>query len=486
MNNRKKSLTVNAVVNGLRTVLNLVFPLITFPYISRILSVEEIGKYNFSDSIVSYFMLFAALGINQYAVREGTKFRNSRQNISEFASKAFSINVISTILSYIALVILLLFSNKLHGYWLCIAILSIQIFFTTIGTEWVYSIYEEYTYITVRSIIFKIVSIILLFALVRNEGDYLKYAIITVVASVGSNILNFLNARRYCDIRFTLNFDWKYMLKPVMIIFASNIAIQIYVNSDITMLGFFRDDYFVGIYSISTKIYSIIKNVLTAILTVTIPRFSLYAETRMEEYDNLLQKVINALVVIIFPAVLGLILLSKNVIIIIAGSNYYNSQPSLCILSITILFSVFNGLFSQCILLPFKRENTFLKCTVISAGVNVLLNLLFIPLWSEIGAAITTLVAELVLCLLLYLDSKDIVKMIFKSPSTRKNLLTVSISVFGMSILCFLIIHTFNNFYLQTFGAIVVSSISYIIMLILLKNEIVISGAKAIRSKIKC
>lgn len=485
MNSRKKSLTVNAVINGLRTVLNLFFPLITFPYISRILSVEEIGKYNFSDSIVSYFMLLAALGINQYAVREGTKFRDSRKDMSEFASKAFSINIVSTILSYIALVVLLIFSDKLHGYWLCIAILSAQIFFTTIGTEWVYSIYEEYTYITARSIFFKIVSIILLFAFVRNKGDYLKYAVITVIASVGSNFLNFLNAKKYCDIRFTLNFDWKSVLKPVMVIFASNIAIQIYVNSDVTMLGFFGNDYSVGIYSISTKIYTIIKNVLTAVLTVTIPRFSLYAGERMDEYNNLLQKVINTLIVIVFPAVFGLMLLSKNVISIIAGSNYWNSQPSLCILSTAILFSVFNGLFSQCVLLPFKRENAFLKCTVISAGVNVFLNFLFIPLWSEVGAAITTLIAELVLCALLYVNSKDIINGIFKSPSTRKNMLSVLISVSCMSILCLFIIHKFDNFYLQTFGGIACSAIFYGILLIVLKNEIAVSGVKAILARLK-
>lgn len=485
MNNQRKSLTINAFINGLRTVLNLVFPLITFPYISRILSVDEIGKYNFSDSIVSYFMLMSALGINQYAVREGARIRESRKDISEFVSKVFSVNIISMILAYIVLGVLLTFSNKLQGYWLCIVILSTQIFFTTIGTEWLYVIYEEYTYITIRSIAFKIISIVLLFVYVRNKGDYLKYTAITVVASVGSNVLNFLNAKKYCDIRFTLNFDWKLVLKPVMIIFASNIAIQIYVNSDITMLGFFGDDYSVGIYSISTKIYTIIKNVLTAVLTVTIPRFSLYARERMGEYNELLQKVINTLIVIIFPAFFGLILLSKNVITIIAGSNYWNSQPSLCILSATIIFSVFNGLFSQCVLLPFRRENIFLKCTVISAVINVLLNFVFIPVWSDIGAAITTFMAELILCVLLYRNSRDIVKIIFRSSSTIKNLLSVLISVFSMSILCLLVMHKFNNFYLKTFGSIAISIIFYVILLIALKNEIAVSGVKAVLSRIK-
>ena len=335
MKSGTKSLRFNAVINGFRTILNLIFPLITFPYISRVLSVNEIGKYNFSDSVVSYFLLIAALGINQYAVREGTRFRKSYTDISQFASEIFSVNLISTLVSYIMLAILLFCSNKLHNYLLCILILSTQIFFVTIGTEWLYSIFEEYTYITIRSIIFKIISIVLLFMFVREQGDYIKYALITVVASVGSNILNYVHARKYCKIQFTLKFNWKNVLKPVLIIFASNVAIQIYVNSDITMLGYLGNDRSVGIYSISTKIYSIIKNVLTAVLTVTIPRFSLYAGKEEEEkYNGLLQKVINTLNLIIFPAMAGLIMLSKNIIVIIAGENYLDSQNSLCILSV--------------------------------------------------------------------------------------------------------------------------------------------------------
>lgn len=481
-----KSLKFNAFINGVRTILNLVFPLITFPYISRVLSVEEIGKYNFSDSIISYFLLIAALGINQYAIREGTKFRNSQDDINSFASRVFSVNAVSTIISYLALGVLLLCSSKLHDYLSCIVILSTQIFFTTLGTEWIYSIYEEYTYITIRSIAFKIISIILLFVFVRHQGDYIKYAVITVIASVGSNILNFVHARKFCRIRFTWKFSWKDVLKPVLVIFASNIAIQIYVNSDITMLGYLESDHSVGIYSVSTKIYTIIKNVLTAVLTVTIPRFSLYAgEKNKERYDQLLQKVVNALIVIAFPAIVGLIILSTNVITIIAGDSYLASQPSLCILSVAILFSVFNGLFSQCVLLAFKRENVFLQCTVVSAIVNVGLNFIFIPMWAEIGAALTTLISELILCIMLYARAKDKVGKTFTSSSTRKNLISVVIAMIGMGIICLLIMKKLTNFYLQTVVAVVVSILVYGFLLIILKNEIVISNIEIVKAKVR-
>lgn len=486
MQHRNKSIKFNAIINGCRTILNLLFPLITFPYISRVLTVNEIGKYNFSDSIVSYFVLIAALGINQYAIREGTKYRNNHEKMSEFASEAFSINVFSTLLSYLALIILIVVSNKLHDYWICILILSIQICFTTIGTEWIYSIYEEYTYITIRSIVFKIISIVMLFIFVRQEGDYLKYAAITVIASVGSNILNYINIRKYCNIKIKIKFNWWKMLKPILVIFASNIAIQIYVNSDITMLGYLSNDYAVGIYSISTKIYTIIKNVLTAVLTVTIPRFSLYAgERRKDKYDLLLQKVINTLCIIIFPSMVGLVAISKNVIIIIAGKHYLDSQISLCILSVAILFSVFNGLFSQCVLLAYKRENVFLKCTIISALINISLNFWFISKWAEIGAAITTLISEFILCIMLYYKSRDLVSLVFRKKEVLKNLMSVLIASFGIFIICQFIKMTILNLYLQAVFAVICSILGYGIILILFRNEVIISNLETIKNKIQ-
>ncbi|MBT9094481.1 oligosaccharide flippase family protein, partial [Lactobacillus delbrueckii subsp. bulgaricus] len=163
---KKKSLGLNAALNGFRSVLNIIFPIITFPYISRVLTVGEIGKYNWSNSFVSYFLLIAGLGVSTYAIREGAKFRNDRKTLSDFASQVFSINILSTLASYVLLLLCVLIFSKIHAYAICVFIFSIQIIFTTLGTEWIYSIFEEYAYITIRSILFKILSIVLLFIFV--------------------------------------------------------------------------------------------------------------------------------------------------------------------------------------------------------------------------------------------------------------------------------------------------------------------------------
>lgn len=378
MNN--KSIKINAFLNGLRSVLNLIFPLITFPYVSRILSVNGIGIYNFSSTFVGYFVLIAGLGINTYAVREGAKYRDNSKQIATFSNQLFSINIISTILAYVLLFVTIFAFPKLNNYISCILVFSIQIFFTTIGTEWIYTTYEDYTYITIRSILFKIFSILLLFLFVKRQSDYLIYAGITVLASVGSNLLNFIHARSFISLKLTTKIDWKRHLKPILIIFSSAIAVNIYVYSDNTILGIMKDEYAVGIYSIAVKIYTIAQSLLTAILTVTIPRLAfLYGKKLIEEYNYLLHRVIDTLLILALPASTGLIMLSKPIVMLIASRKYMNSVSSLSIIAFAIIFSIFSWIFSDCVLIPAKRESLVFHCTLITAVFNVVVNIILIP-----------------------------------------------------------------------------------------------------------
>lgn len=477
---KKTSIKLNAIVNGIRNVLNLLFPLITFPYVSRTLSVSGIGKYNFSSSIISYFLLLAALGIDKYTVREGAKYRDDRQKMSQFVSEAFTFNLISTLVSYLLLFSIMAISSKLRNYTLCILIFSLQIVFTTLGVEWVYSIYEQYFYITVRSIVFKLISLVLLFALVRKPGDYLYYAAITVFSTVGSNILNFIHLRKYCDIKISFDLEsFKKMLKPIMIIFASNIAIQIYVNADTTMLGYLKNDYVVGIYSISTKIYSIIKMLLASILIVTIPRLAMYVGKKMyTEYNELLFNVVNVLILVIVPAIVGLFFLSKDIILIISGKDYIRSTSSLRILCFAIILSILSGTFNECVLIPYKREKKVLVSSIVSAVVNVLLNFWMIPWLSEDGAAITTVIAEFLSLAINYYYSRDIVKKIIVNKKTILNMISVFFGSFLVAIICIIVNMYINQMILRLVVQLLLSIVIYLLILFITKNQFVMAILK--------
>lgn len=469
---KKKSLGLNAFLNGLRSVLNLFFPLISFPYVSRVLSVSGIGIYNFSNTYISYFLLIAGLGIATYAVREGAKYREDKTKIDIFVSQVFSLNIVATLIAYLLLFASLIIFKNLHNYISCILVFSLQILFTTLGTEWIYTIYEDYAYITIRSIIFKIISIILLLVLVKKPEDYLIYTAITVFSAVGSNLLNFIHARNFVHIRLTTNTNLKHHLKPILIIFASAIAVTIYVSSDTTILGLLKNDYAVGIYSTSVKIYQIAQSLLSALLTVTIPRLAfLWGQRRIGEYNQVLSKVVDSLGILVLPAAVGLIMLSREVVLIIASEKYLPSVNSLRIISWAIIFSIFAWIFSDCVLIPAKRENLVLRNTIITAIENIILNFILIPFMSYDGTALSTVLAEFTVMIMNGYSCRDIIKPVIFKKDTLKNLLDSIIGCIGIVVICLLCDIGFKSLWLKTIFSVVLSVIMYGAVLILLKNK---------------
>lgn len=482
---KTKSLGKNAFLNGLRSVLNIIFPIITFPYVSRVLSVGELGKYNWSNSFVSYFLLIAGLGIATYAVREGAKLRNDRNEISAFASQVFSINILSTVVSYILLFLCVLIFPKIQSYSACIYIFSIQIVFTTLGTEWIYSIFEEYTYITIRSIVFKILSIFMLFVFVRRPGDYLNYAGITVFSAVGSNVLNYLHAKKFCTIRFTFNIDWQEHLKPILIIFASSVATTIYLSLDTTLLGLINNNYVVGIYSVSTKMYNIVKQLIAAILTVTIPRFALlWGRHRYREYRKLLLEISDALALISIPAAVGVYMLAPQIVILLSSAKYIRAVSSLRLLCPALIFSIFSWIFTSCVLIPAKRENKVLIITILSAVVNLVLNLLLMPSLKENAAAITTSLSEAISMLLGIYYSRDIIKGLYKS-SFWKGIFTYILGTISIVIICFAGDVLFNSTVMIILFDVVLSIVEYVLILLGVKNKFALDVLERILLRFK-
>lgn len=477
---KPKSLAVNAFLNGIRNVINLLFPLITFPYVSRVLGVSELGKYNFSTAFVSYFLLIAALGINTYAIREGAKYRDDRSKMSKFASQMFTINLYSTIISYLLLIATLFIFRDLDKYKVCILILSLQLFFTTIGTEWLYSIFEEYTYITIRSILFKILSLVLLLIFVRQKGDYLNYAIVTVVASVGSNILNFFHVKTFCELRIARELNLKEHIVPILTIFASNIAIMIYVNSDVTLLGLIKSDYVVGIYTVSVKIYTVVKNMLAAALIVTIPRLAmLYGKGMMDKYKDLFMSIFHFLLMICLPAMVGLTMLSHQIVLIMSGENYIRAVSSLRILSIALICSIFTWLYSDCVLIPSKKEKKVLIFTIICAITNLALNLMLIPFFSENASAFSTLMAEGLNMFMCVREGRKIVTIRVQFSE----ILGYIIGCLGIVMVCMVVSGIIQNPIINVAICVGCSSIVYFLTLCVFKNNQFLALVKKIMKR---
>lgn len=403
---KKANIGINAVLNVIKSSLSVIFPLITYPYALRVLGAANIGKVSYGQSIISYFGLIAMLGISSYGTREGAKRKKNPSELEQFVREVFTINVFSTIVAYALLILCLLFADKLSDYRTLLLLQSLSIVFTTFGVDWINAVYEDYLFITVRSIASHVICMILLFVFVRQPEDYFVYAFLSITGNLITCVSNWLYCRRYVKVRLTLRPNLSRHLKPLLILFANAIAISVYVNVDVTMLGMIKGDRDVGLYTVAVKVYSIIKTMLAAIYAVSVPRLASYiGEGRTENYKNLYSEMWRHIALILIPAGIGLICISDDVMLFMGGSEYLEAAPALQILSIALVFAIFGGLVTMCLNVPRGKEKINLTATIISAAMNVGLNFIFIPWLSYIGAAITTAISEL--CVLAYCLMKE-------------------------------------------------------------------------------
>ena len=437
---------------------------------------DNIGRINFSVTFVGYFSYLAILGIGGYSVRNGSALRDDKKKITKFVSEVFTINVVATLIAYIFMFVLLLISNKLREYILLIMIISISIAFSTLGVGWVLSIFEDYLYITVRSILFNLISLVLMFLLVKDEEDIYLYAALSVLSNVGTGLLNWFRVKRYVDIRLTKVPNLKRHLLPIFTIFVSDMAILIYVSSDITMLGYMTSDYITGLYSFSTKIYSGLKTLLGALIIVSIPRLSYYWGKNKDLYYATLDKIFKSMISFMVPMAVGLIMVSKEVIYVLGGKEYGGARNSLILLCVAILFCELSYIYTQCILMPMHKEKWVMWITVVSALINIGLNLYLIPRWGQIGAAVTTILAEAIV----YLTSKFMVRKEITIANNLGVILKTMIGCCGIILVCYICGKSIGNILLRMIVSIIFSIIVYFVIELVLDN----SAIKAIVSSL--
>lgn len=478
---KEKSIKKNSVLNVIKTISSILFPLITFPYISRILMPENVGKVNFGTSYISYFSMIASLGITTYAIRECSSVRDDRTLLGEKASEIFSINICTTVVSYILLAISLCLFRGLDNYRVLIIIQSTSILFTTLGADWLNSAMEDFEYITLRTIAFQIISLLLMFWLVKSSDDYLKYAAISVFSSSGANIVNIFYRKKFCELFFTKNMNWKKHFRPILLLFVMILAQTIFSSADQTMLGIMKSDYEVGIYSTALKIENIISQVVSSLAWVVMPRMSFYfAEGNYEKINGMLKKTLSLLLCIGIPSIAGVCALSREIVMIIGGEGYLDAALPLRILMFSFAFSLIGGSFlGNMVLLPSKKENTYMWICCVTAVFNVVLNYILIPYGGAKAAAFTTALSSLLIMTLLILK---------KDKRIRLNyVLQVGASPIIGSIVLFIYCKVVGKFFLDLWGKTVVciggSVILYGMILIGMKNELCMELLKELKGR---
>ena len=427
----EKSLVKNSIYNIIYKLVTALYPLVAVTYVSHVLLSEKMGMVSYAQNIVSYFAIFAALGIPTYGIRETAIRSNDKFERSQLFWELFTINSISTTIALVAYVILISNVNRFVSNIVLYIVAGLQIAFNYLNVDWFFQGMEEYRYISIRSIIVKLVALVALPIVIKTQKDYVWYALIYCLAIAGNNIFNILHIRRYIS-KPRKKLHISQHMKSISILLIVSVAVEIYAMIDTTMLGIFCNDSTVGCYSNAMKLTRMVNTMAAAIGAVLFPRLSLIINNdEKARFNNLVNNGIQIMLMIAMPAMVGLIICSKSIILLFFGESFFDAIPILRILSLMVPVVVCNTLMGGQVLVTTNQEKKYVISVVIASVINVLLNALFIPRFGATSAAIASLISEVIVLILYCYFAKEYVCLVF---STRY---VVSIIIPLLIYICF-------------------------------------------------
>jgi O-antigen/teichoic acid export membrane protein len=433
---------------------------------------DGIGQVNFFTSIITYITLFTSLGIPLYAVRETARVRDNQELLNRTTLEILSLHTLLTFLGYLVVFILCLTVAKIQADVPLFLVLSCSIFFTTIGVEWFYQGIENFQYITIRGLIIRILAIFYLFLFVKTRDDLMLYAIYTVIGTVGNNVFNFIHLRKFISFRKDVIRELHPLkhLKPALRIFVLNLIISIYVNLDTVMLGFFKDNASVGFYTGSTKLTKLSLGIITSLGTVMLPRLSNLLQTgQREEFNKLAQKSVDFVMTFSVPVFVGLLILAPILIDVFCGNGYRPAIVTLQIISPIIVIIALSNSFGIQILYPQGKEKLVIISTAAGASVNFIINLLLIPIFSQNGAAIATVIAETVVTTTMFIIARNYLPIRLFTTMHLKTILAALI----MGCTCYGLLQLDLNEIIRLLVIPVAGLLVYSLLLICMKNPFV-------------
>lgn len=417
------SIKRNYIFNLTNTVSGILFPLITFPYTSRILLADGIGQVQFFVSIIAYISLFTSLGIPLYAVRELSAVRDDAQARNKMAVEIILLHSALTLLGYIVVFTMAVTVHRIEADVPLFLLLSASLFFNAIGVGWFYTAMEDFKYITIRSLAVRVLSVAALFVFVRSRDDLLYYAAIQIAATVGNNAFNFIRLRKYIPLNSACfsGLQFKKHLRVSLHLFVLNLIASLYVNLDSVMLGFMKGDAVVGYYTGAVRLVHIVIGIATSLGAVLLPRFSnLLSFGKRKEFIHLGDKAVSFTLALVLPMTVGVILLARPAVLLFCGSAYEPSVLTLQIIAPVITFIGLSGLLGMQILYSQGQENKVMLATFTGAVLNVGINFLLIPRYAQDGAAVATVIAEFTVLVMILVTGKKYLPIHFLSRQNRE------------------------------------------------------------------
>lgn len=475
------SIKSNIFFNSLLVTANYIFPLLVFPYISRVLGVANIGICNFVDSVINYYCLFAMLGMNSLSIREIAANKSDAVKLSKTFSSLLSLNIIISSVVVSTLVISIFCVPRFYEYRHLMFIGVTKLIFQVLLVEWFFTGIENFRYITFRSILVRSVYVLMVFLLVKDVDDYpIYYALLTLTVVINA-LFNITYSRKF--VRFSIfGISMKKYIKPLLSLGAYNLLTSFYTTFNVLFLGLSSSSSEVGYYTTATRLHSIILACFTAVTSVLLPRMSsLIANNDYVTVNNLLKKSTQILFIVAFPIIAFCEVFANDFILLIAGPGFENSV--LCFrLIIPLIFVVgYEQILVFQILMPSKKDNMVLTNAFCAASVGIIGNFLLVSRYASLGSSIVWVASEMCVFFLAQMFARRTIGFAFPIKDFIRNIWAVlPISI----ILILLLLWNPAGSFTQFIGIACVVIYYFIIEIFILRNEILISLIETIKNRI--
>ena len=368
----------------------IILPIITTPYVTRVFSSTDLGTYGYFNSIVTYFILLATLGVANYGTKEISGHRKDiRKNFWGIYTLQFGATILSICL-YILLCLSLSFMQNPVAY-----ILGLSLVSKGMDISWLFQGLEDFRKITVRNITVKLVGVISIFLFVKSANDLYLYVFLLTIFELLGQFSMWWPAREFIG---KPHFDWSYAkqhLKPVVLLFLPQIAISLYVTLDRTMLGTLASTKDVGIYDQALKLVNILLTLVTSLGSVMLPRVANLLSTGDHKAVNKMHQMSFLIYnLVIFPIIAGVLIVNDDFVQFFLGQDFQDAKYAIAIMIFRMFFIGWTNIMGIQILIPHNKNKEFMISTTIPAIVSVGLNLLLLPKLGYIGAAIVSVLTE--------------------------------------------------------------------------------------------
>lgn len=389
-----RSVKANFMLSNVRLVLNLLIPAVVFPYVSRVLGPDGIGRVEFVNSVVSYFVLFAALGIPVYGIRAVARIRDESKRLSAAVSGITAMLCVTCAVCLAVYVAAMGFVPAMRRENLLFAVVAPSIILQTFSYEWFYVGIEDQAYITRRFVLVKFVQLVAIFTLVRTAQNVVMYAAILVGMNGIGTVFNVVRLRKYVRLGFR-GMDVRQHIRPTLTVFAAVAATSVYLHLDVTMVGAICGDRATGLYTTANKIVRIVISVVTSLGAVMAPRLANNIETGdLASYRRNLSKSLHFMLFLAVPCSAGLVPVADGFVRLFAGADFADAGLSMRLLSPIILIVGCAQFVGMQILYSNRREAWYTAAVAVAAVCNFAANTVLIPRFAQNGAVIGTLVAE--------------------------------------------------------------------------------------------